>query len=722
MSTLMQPWSYMDNVCSVCEEGRPTKRARVSPAREPSPALSAPSDCESTSSVGSANLRSLLDAVEYEHRRLTAHEAASHNARKMSIAALVNHEEDDTYDPPVLHTITPYVEAPFHQERVSYSLTSKMSSTADKEAAIRDAIQYMITHSGSTASHASKSGGSLSLSNGPSVCTAAATSVTLTTSVAQGTPLMTRVTCWHAAVAQKSYGNEKRFLCPPPVVRVLRSPIQHGADNTILDMPDKPQLSMTVMCENATRELVQKSLLDEHHMGSFKYLHVAGTDKAKQFYLKLKLHGSSSVPFATFDSAPVAIISKPSKKTVKARNISTCIFDNSMVSLFSRINSQTVRTRYLDTEDGRLCAKNSSWSAFTIKVLRDTTKERRKTKRSALATVNGAIPVTYGSRIILTDTATGTQSDVLIICKVERGQVVEGASGPVSQMQKVALRHANMPGSPVYLCAGYDANVVSIGDAMEGNTRGDPTTSPFLTYARPRTSKLPVFGPPSPNCAGTFVDGAWHNEFVDDHLCWTIVGLAKFEYVYAEGLGPVSEPIAPFPSIVGEPVFYQATQRLRMRIKHLNTPVQREPLQIWHGRNGQSNPLNMRVLGTEEDETVLVEVVLPDSSAVLMEKKKEGGGDDVITPNSTEYCSAASPGTTNVFMAHGERGAFIGPLHLVRPDGVIYQLLGDGESIPCRVAGAVPRAIKTGMMTPHLATMPTTVSHPMPLAEAVSSL
>lgn len=184
---------------------------------------------------------------------------------------------------------------------------------------------------------------------------------------------MTTVICLHAAVAQKSYGSEKRFLCPPPVVHI---------EGPVWQMRQQ-QLSMSVVSETGERAFEQKQPLDNSMSASFKYLHVTGTAKAKSFQLSLDIaeplphavgaEGSDAPPgrvWATFDSAPVTIISKPSKKTAKTRNISSCILAGGPVSLFNRINSQTVRTKYMTIDQTQLCASNVSWSAFNVNVVR----------------------------------------------------------------------------------------------------------------------------------------------------------------------------------------------------------------------------------------------------------------------------------------------------------------------------------------------------------------
>lgn len=185
---------------------------------------------------------------------------------------------------------------------------------------------------------------------------------------------MTTVMCLHAAVAQKSYGSEKRFLCPPPVVHI-QGPVWQMRSQ---------QLAMSVVSEQGERSLDQKTNLDNNMTGSFKFLHVTGTAKAKSFQLSLDiiepppsaLSGESSADgtpgrtWATFDSAPVTIISKPSKKTAKTRNISSCILAGGPVSLFNRINSQTVRTKYMTIDNTQLCASNVTWSAFNVNVVR----------------------------------------------------------------------------------------------------------------------------------------------------------------------------------------------------------------------------------------------------------------------------------------------------------------------------------------------------------------
>jgi hypothetical protein len=321
------------------------------------------------------------------------------------------------------------------------------------------------------------------------------------------------VTCYHASVAQKSYGSEKRFLCPPPIVMMS-------------DAKQSPIVSMSVMCEtNGDRQLEQRTLLDENMRGSFKYLFVTGTAKAKQFCLRVNLQQQHQQhqqqqqqqlqPYASFFSSPISIISKPSKKTAKARNISTCLFTNSYVSLFNRINSQTVRTKYMTSENKQLCAKHSSWSPFEIIVVRQPNQAMNPDNHSV------SVPITYGTEIILKDVNSGVSSPPLIIRKVDKGQVVHGAYGLLSQMQKIALQLSSSSNSsnPLYLNANGTAMNLQESDNNNNNGNVNHNTSAWVDFI---SSKQ------------TTTNNNEKIESVDDYLCWTIVGISKFEYTFNE--------------------------------------------------------------------------------------------------------------------------------------------------------------------------------------------
>ncbi|KAL1918405.1 uncharacterized protein VTP21DRAFT_3065 [Calcarisporiella thermophila] len=377
------------------------------------------------------------------------------------------------------------------------------------------------------------------------------------------TPGTFRVICQHASVAQKSYGGEKRFLCPPPVVRI------QGFNGV-----ERPHAVLSVIGEGVSQE--QSTPLGTNLTGMFKYLHVSAA-KSKQFRLHLCLETSSTKLAA--DSAPITIISKPSKKTAKARNVSTCVLSNSRVSLFNRINSQTVRTKYMSVEAGRLCAKNSSWSAFCIRVLNtesassqmspeqeqeherdkdeehsqgeemgitlhtsdehdeqevqedkgpspqnaaleeeakggvEPPKKRHKKKAESNDTISASIPllscapVLYGTEIELFDPDTGVSTGPLIVRKVEKGRVARNVRGPVSQMQKVALQRVGSDRE--YLSASPSTSSDEERHTQDGST--------FLSFQRSRMVHR---------------EGEIRGEEeMGDLLCWTIVGISEFEAV-----------------------------------------------------------------------------------------------------------------------------------------------------------------------------------------------
>ncbi|KAF9569870.1 hypothetical protein CPC08DRAFT_677768 [Agrocybe pediades] len=395
---------------------------------------------------------------------------------------------------------------------------------------------------------------------------------------------MTTVICLHAAVAQKSYGSEKRFLCPPPVVHI-EGPVWHMRQQ---------QLSMAVVSETGERSFQQKSSLDNNMTASFKFLHVTGTAKAKSFQLSLDIADpppqsastDSDNPargrvWASFDSAPVTIISKPSKKTAKTRNISSCILAGGPVSLFNRINSQTVRTKYMTIDHAQLCASNVAWSAFNVNVV-------RKPGGLTGASVGGPQPVTYGCEIVLSDTHSGISTSPLVIRKVDKGKVTHDEGGPVSQMQKIALQRVNPDGSRHYLsAAGPIAGTPGVVAPPAPGMSSQAGTHPLLFQ--------------SPRVREEIKEGfRIVSDEVDDYLCWTIVGISKFQYTFFDAFGQNNNipelPITPFPTLFTAPIYRPNTNSVELTVSNFYytdpTTRQQTPLDVYLGNLG---PLPLRV-------------------------------------------------------------------------------------------------------------------------------
>ncbi|KAF9579323.1 hypothetical protein BGW38_004469, partial [Lunasporangiospora selenospora] len=504
---------------------------------------------------------------------------------------------------------------------------------------------------------------------------------------------MTTVRCWHGAIAQKSYGIEKRYLCPPPMVHVS------AGLNAKQIRGEHPHVTMTVIHEKVNGPVQGESLmeqdcsLDDHLRCSFRNLHVTGTgsDSSKRFKLGLQvyLNKSSNLPTAIMDSNPIPIISKPSKKTAKAGNASCFILNGMSVSLLNRINAQTVRTKYMAVDNKAVCAKIGTWSSFTIKMVKPPPAPPVKTvsasmgvfrapslstkfvpirmkgdpapigsvapnsssssgsagmRRDAALNASSALsssgsammnntsslvspmtpsmgsssssfqhqsfqfrhpqqlphepvyqfsnsePVLYGSEIVLINDLTGIMTDRLIIRKVENGKVSRSGTGPVSQMQKIVLEHPERvhpeDGRAYYLSAS------SIGSPkIEGKIplQAAMDRSPLLEY-RTSSKKASIMDMTDQGDDENAEDDEIFEDgdegisvprrmnkvrdcvAVDDFVCWTIAGIAKFDYTY---FGPIPAALdsevdpTKVPTVLSAPQYSPQTNTMTMKVKNV---------------------------------------------------------------------------------------------------------------------------------------------------------
>ncbi|MBW0500579.1 hypothetical protein O181_040294 [Austropuccinia psidii MF-1] len=448
---------------------------------------------------------------------------------------------------------------------------------------------------------------------------------------------MTTVLCLHASVAQKSYGQEKRFLCPPPLVRIT-------GPYRFLPMANRPILSMSILNEEGQRHLCQAAFLgDDASNVHFKSLHISGAaKKAKYVKLELALHPPMRTdpkpvrslgpeidellpPFAKFRSTDCSIISKPSKKTAKARNTHSCIFNGSTICLFNRINSQTVRTKYLCVHDGQLAARAAQWSAFIIRVVRraEEAGEDGTPPIMARTLLSSSIPgadrtVTYGSVVELIDFVTGVSSGPLIVRKVEKNIVQRDAVGPVSQMQKLAF-------SQVHKVEGTNMYISSLEGSLSSaiphpKSEFEASSEPLVDHQEPPTDHVPILMGSKSNSSNSplrstsqklhqlqlqppraiqsldLQSGSFLEE-IDDTVAWTVIGVAHFSHSFID-LSPhypqiPQVPITPFPTLISQP--HVDLNGLTMTIRIAGFFSQGRAIEIWLGPLG---PLVSTVLST----------------------------------------------------------------------------------------------------------------------------
>ncbi|WRT66230.1 uncharacterized protein IL334_003183 [Kwoniella shivajii] len=188
-------------------------------------------------------------------------------------------------------------------------------------------------------------------------------------------------------------------------------------------------------------------------------------DSQNQLHNEAEYKPPTLLPYATFLSSPLKVVSKPSQKTAKARSMTSCFSINSSFALWTRIHAQTVRTKYMNLEtnfndkegEARLTSKTGKWTPFKFQVIYRASpppiekKEKNKPNgqneniSSVIEVLENEDILTYGSIVILVDLQSGIKSDPVKIVKIDSGEakVGENEGHPISELQRIGLVRLN---------------------------------------------------------------------------------------------------------------------------------------------------------------------------------------------------------------------------------------------------------------------------------------
>ncbi|KAG6370654.1 LAG1-DNAbind-domain-containing protein [Boletus reticuloceps] len=332
-------------------------------------------------------------------------------------------------------------------------------------------------------------------------------------------------------VAQKSYGTEKRFLCPPPTAIMIGNSwwtdvVRRGEEPKLCPPRVTVCISGEPVPQEGTIEWTSASgkIFDVNdaptgttYIGRCvgKQLFISDVDEKKkkvEALVKITAPSSDDEPervIGTFPSRPIKVISKPSKKRQSAKNLELCINHGSTISLFHRLRSQTVSTKYLCVSgsgssfkgsdgaplmgiDNRVrsstpsfIARTASWDPFVMYIV-DVNKpsggidappppplhpEYPSPPPNAIPfTNNGSqIPVYYNQTVVLQCLVSGVVSPVLIIRKVDHQTTVVG--GGLQEGAKGVADHYCAPGE---VCGDPVSQLHKIAFEVFDSTKGMP--------------------------------------------------------------------------------------------------------------------------------------------------------------------------------------------------------------------------------------------------------
>ena len=146
----------------------------------------------------------------------------------------------------------------------------------------------------------------------------------------------------NAKVAQKSYGNEKRFFCPPPCIYLYGDGWRNKREELLRlgNSEQESQLCAFIGIGNSDHDLQQLDLNGRHYCAA-KTLFISDSDKRKHFQLSLKMFFGTNIygngnDIGLFHSKRIKVISKPSKKKQSLKNADLCIASGSKIALFNR--------------------------------------------------------------------------------------------------------------------------------------------------------------------------------------------------------------------------------------------------------------------------------------------------------------------------------------------------------------------------------------------------